>query len=126
MSIQQSLFLIQFPKSAPYTQVEDWPRTISRSCEGAIHVRPGGTKKVTKTELDHLKTKAPWGRLIRVIKKVAPKPPSAEKAKADEVKSAKAAEVAKAAAKTPKAGATKGGKPKRVGGAENSSEGSSG
>jgi len=110
--VRQSLYLIQFPKSAPFTQVEDWPRAVSRSCEGAIHVRPGGTKRVTQTELDHLKTKAPWGKLIRLIKKVAPPPPpSAEKV----AKSAAAAELAAKVEATPKAGAAKG-KPKRVGG----------
>ena len=110
--VRQSLFLIQFPKSAPFTQVEDWPRTVSRSCEGAIHVRPGGTKKVTRTELDHLKTKAPWGKLIRTIKKVAPSPPPSA---VTVTKLAKASELSAKVEEIPKAASTKG-KPKRVGG----------
>jgi hypothetical protein len=117
--VRQALFLIQFPTSAPFCQVEDWPRTVSRSCAGALHVRPGGTKKVTRTELDHLKTKKPWGAQIRVIKKVVPPPPSS----ASEQKQAKAEEQAAAAEKVPKSGG--GQRPKRVGGGTSPSAGGS-
>lgn len=125
----QSLFHVQFPTSAPVCQVDDFPRGTARSVDGALHIRPGGTKKITKTELDHLKKIKPWGKLIRVIKKSTPPPPvSADKngkplseddAKAARerqaaTKAAKAKELAAKAAKTSKSGATKGGKPKQV------------
>jgi hypothetical protein len=96
--------------------VEDFPRGTARSVDGALHVRPGSTKKVTKTELDHLRIKEPWGKLIRVIKKVTPKPlpsdPSAA-TKAAATKAAKAKEQAAAAAKADKGGGSKG-KTKKV------------
>lgn len=124
--VRQSLFLIQFPTSAPFTQVEDWPRTVSRSCAGAIHVRPGGTKKVTATELEHLKSKAPWGAKIRVISKITPPKPQSETSTKDEKaarKEQRAREQAAAAERVPKAGATKG-TPKKVASPKGNSEGS--
>jgi hypothetical protein len=112
--IRQSLFLVQFPTSAPVCQVDDFPRGTARSVEGALYVRPGGTKKITKTELDHLKQNHPWGRLIRVVKKVAP-PPLTSATPQSDVKAAKAKEQSDSAARMPKTGGTKK-TPKRIAG----------
>lgn len=126
MNTRQSLYLVQFPTSAPLVQVDDFPRGTARSVNGALHIRPGGTKKITQTELEHLKKIKPWGKLIRTIKKVVPKPvasaeeedgaepESSSKEKAAATKEAKASEQATKAEKTPKGGANKGGKPKQV------------
>lgn len=107
--VRQSLFTIQFPTSAPVCQVDDFPPGTARSVEGALHVRPGGTKKVTRTELEHLRKVRPWGRLIRTIRKSVsplPKRPALTRA-------AKAKEVRTAAGKTPLGGGTRG-NPRRV------------
>jgi hypothetical protein len=96
--------------------VDDFPRGTARSVDGALHIRPGGTKKLTKTELEHLQKTQPWGRLIRVIKKVVPTPPASQS-----VKAARAQEQAAKAASTPSIGGTKI-KPKKVAGREGNPE----
>lgn len=111
MPQRQSLFIVQFPTSAPLCQVEDFPRGTARSVDGALHVRPGGTKRVTKTELEHLQKIKPWGVRIRVIKKIVPLPPKSD------VKAAKAAEQAAVVARTPSTGGSRA-KPKQVAGKE--------
>lgn len=118
--VRQSLFIVQFPTSAPVCQVEDFPRGTARSVDGALHIRPGGTKKITKTELEHLKKIKPWGKLIRVIKKVVPpveadRDVAAEKAAA--AKAGKAKELSSKASKASKGGGTRP-KPKQVAGKE--------
>lgn len=113
---RQSLYIVQFPTSAPVCQVDDFPRGTARSVDGALHVRPGGTKKITKTELEHLKKIKPWGRLIREIKKVVPGAPQSQaeakkraeaREQADKLKADKAKEQAETAAKTSQKGGTK-------------------
>jgi hypothetical protein len=111
--VRQSLFIVQFPTSAPVCQVEDFSQGTARSVDGALHIRPGGTKKITQTELAHLKKIKPWGRLIRVIKKVVPPLDTS----AADTKAAKAKEQAAKAAKTGRGGGTKKA-PKKVAGKE--------
>ena len=118
--VRQSLFIVQFPTSAPVCQVEDFPQGTARSVDGALHIRPGGTKKITHTELKHLKKIRPWGKLIRVIKKVVPpaegdRDVAAEKAAV--TKAGKAKEQAVTGARTPKGGGTRK-DPKKVAGKE--------
>lgn len=110
--IRQSLFMIQFPATAPYTQVESFPQGTSRSRSGSLHVRPSSTAKVSQSELAHLQTLAPWGPRIKVLRKVAPKPlPNASDA-SQEAKAAAASERSIAAERVPKAGGGK--KPKKI------------
>lgn len=75
---RQSLYMVQFPVSAPRTQIEDFPAGTARSVSGALHIVPGGTKKITKSELDHLQQTQIWGRQIRIIKKFVPAPGKSE------------------------------------------------
>lgn len=62
--------LVQYVVTALLCQVEDFPavvpvegkdepRKFERSCEGALHVRPGGTAEITADELAHLREKHP-------------------------------------------------------------------
>lgn len=48
------MFFIKFGHNASIQQVEGFPKDCERSCEGALHVRPGATKSVTKSELERL------------------------------------------------------------------------
>jgi hypothetical protein len=48
------MFFIKFGHNASIQQVEGFPKDCERSCEGALHVRPGATKNVTKSELERL------------------------------------------------------------------------
>lgn len=48
------MFFIKFGHNASIQQVEGFPKNCERSCEGALHVRPGATKTVTKSELERL------------------------------------------------------------------------
>jgi len=61
--------LVQYVVTALQCQVEDFPalvpvegaepRKFERSCEGALHVRPGGSAEITADELAHLREKHP-------------------------------------------------------------------
>jgi len=63
--------VIQFAPQAQPCQVEDFAKDCDRSHKGAIHVRPGATKTVTKAELEHLQArKIP----LRVIRASDPEP----------------------------------------------------
>lgn len=76
-----SLFVVQFPAGVTPTQVDDFPPKTPRSCEGALHIRPKSTKKITPHEAAHLRAR---GIAFTKIKKVAPKPQaSVAKAKVD-------------------------------------------
>lgn len=61
---------VQFVVTALQCQVEDFPavvavegkdepRKFERSCEGALHVRPGSSTEITADELAHLRDKHP-------------------------------------------------------------------
>ncbi len=60
---------VQFVVTALQCQVEDFPavvdvpggepRKFERSCEGALHVRPGSSVEITADELAHLRDKHP-------------------------------------------------------------------
>jgi hypothetical protein len=71
MTNSTSLFVVQFPAGAPPTQVDDFPPKTPRSCEGALHIRPKSTKKITSHEAAHLRAK---GIVFTKIKKVVPAP----------------------------------------------------
>lgn len=69
--------VIQFARTAQPSQVEDFPKDCDRSHPGALHVRPGATKTVTKAELEHLQTrKIP----LHVVRAVDPAPKEPETA----------------------------------------------
>lgn len=64
------MLFVQFVVTALQCQVEDFPavvpvegkdepRKFKRSCEGALHVRPGGSAEITADELAHLKENHP-------------------------------------------------------------------
>lgn len=48
------MYFIRFGHNALVQQVEGFPKDCKRSCEGALHVRPEATKKVTEAELKRL------------------------------------------------------------------------
>lgn len=60
---------VQYVVTALQCQVEDFPamvnvegaepRAFKRSCEGALHVRPGSNAEITADELAHLREKHP-------------------------------------------------------------------
>lgn len=61
------MLFVQFVVTALACQVEDFPETVAveggeprkfeRSCEGALHVRPGASVEITADELAHLREK---------------------------------------------------------------------
>ena len=103
--VRQTLFIVQFPTSAPVCQVEDFPRGTPRSVDGALHVRPGGTKKITSGELAHLRKIKPWGTRVRVNKKVVP-PAQKAGAKTPAPTATPLKEMVVAAERVPKGGGT--------------------
>lgn len=69
--------------TAPMVQVEDFPEGCARSCKGALHLRPGGTKVVTEDELAHLQANHPKvGAVLRVVDTTSTKAKPAAKPKA--------------------------------------------
>jgi hypothetical protein len=70
--LQTSLFLVQFPAGVNVQQVDDFPPQTPRSCEGALHIRPQSTKKITPAEAKFLRDEK--GIRWNLIKKVVPKP----------------------------------------------------
>lgn len=89
---------VQIMPAAPAIQVEGFPKgskdkPFKRSCEGALHLRPGSTRVITADELGFIRKNLPkLARFIRVItedkaiKAVPAKqdaPSKADQAKAD-------------------------------------------
>jgi hypothetical protein len=80
--------LIQYAATAPLCQVEGFPATkkgegdkpgpgFGRSCEGALHLRPGATLPVTADELDFIrKERKDIARSIRVLVDDPPEAPA--------------------------------------------------
>jgi hypothetical protein len=69
--------LVQYVVTALQCQVEDFPATVAdgdkqrdfdRSCEGALHLRPGSSVEMTADELAHIREKHPKAAsCIRVL-----------------------------------------------------------
>lgn len=52
-----------------------------RSCDGALHLRPGASKVITEAEFQHIKKMHPEvGRRLRVVKQLADEPAEAPEA----------------------------------------------
>lgn len=75
----QSLFMVAFGATVPVMQVSDFPERCSRSCEGALHIKPSSTAKLTQGEMEHIKAKFPKvAKGMKVVKKITPPPPAGE------------------------------------------------
>lgn len=68
--------------TVPMAQIEDFPEGCARSCKGALHLRPGGTKVVTEGELAHLQANHPKAVAgLRVVATTPAKPKPVAKPK---------------------------------------------
>lgn len=79
----QSLFMVAFSATVPVMQVSDFPERCARSCQGALHIKPSSTAKLTQGEMEHIKSKHPKvAKGMKVVKKITPPAPKGEPPKA--------------------------------------------
>jgi len=70
--------VVRILRTAEHTQVEGFPKgtkekPFKRSCDGALHIRPGSTKVITEDELGFIKARHPeLHRRILVVAKDRP------------------------------------------------------
>ena len=124
--------VVYITPAAPAVQVEDFPAPkgkdappFKRSCEGALHLRPGSTRVITADELGHIrKNHKAVARFVRVLvedkdipakkakpaKQVGPSKPGGDAPDPSPSVDTKGGEGSQEANKGPKGG--KGSKPK--------------